>query len=177
MSHKNEFSKKTQLWFRSHPVGNFNFSKFKKFNNIKMEKPPNTFSAKSYNKIGDFKKDLFLFGNLINYSDIIVSFYSTTILDAIYFDKPVINPLINFHKKICIYCKQEAYVDMWSHMKIIKKLKGVTYVKNYDQFRKYVNIYLDDKNYNQKGRRQIFKSQLNYSLGSSRKSIAYEIIN
>ena len=177
MSHKNEFNKKTQLWFRSHPAGNFNFNKFKKFNSIKMEKPPNSFSANSFNEIGDFKKDLFLFGNLINYSDIIVSFYSTTILDAIYFDKPVINPLINLDKKNSIYCKQEAYVDMWSHMKIIKKLKGVTYVKNYDQFRKYVNIYLNDKNFNQKGRRQIFKSQLNYSLGSSRKSIAYEIIN
>ena len=75
MVNKNSFVKETQLWFRSHPVGNFNSKRFKKFKDVKIEYPPNSFTAKSYNEIGNFKKDLVFFGNLIYHSDLIISFY------------------------------------------------------------------------------------------------------
>ena len=136
MVNKNSFVKETQLWFRSHPVGNFNSKRFKKFKDVKIEYPPNSFTAKSYNEIGNFKKDLVFFGNLIYHSDLIISFYSTTILDAIFFNKPIINPLINKKKIKNFYCSQEAYVDCWSHMKVIKKLGGVSYVKDYEELKK-----------------------------------------
>ena len=61
MANKNSFVKETQLWFRSHPVGNFNSKRFKKFKDVKIEYPPNSLQQNLTMKLV-ILKDL-VFGN------------------------------------------------------------------------------------------------------------------
>jgi len=166
---------KAQIILRQHPTTkkNYNDLNKKKFFNIK--KPPKSFIALDFKDIGNYKSDINFFINLIYHSDVIINFFSTTILDAVFFNKPIINPLIE-DDTLMKKCSVSSYFYNWSHMKDIVNKKGVSVVKDYDQLLQELNRYMSNKNFKKKERKSIFNSQLNFKLGKSRVSIANEII-
>jgi len=177
MINNNELIDKSQIMFRPHPTSKLDYKKIINNKSCFTKKVPNSFIALDYNKIGDYKKEHKFFINMIYHSDLIINFFSTTIIDSIYFDKPIINPLIenNTNRNSC--CSVNSYFENWSHMIDITKTNGVSIVRDYKKLKKEINKYLKNKDYKKKNRKKIFNSQINYKLGFSRIAIANEIIN
>ena len=171
-----ELIKDTQLWIRPHPTSKLDYEKIFKNKLSMCMKPPKSFVSLNSSIIGNYKEENMFFINLIYHSDIVISFFSSTIIDATYFNKPIINPLIEFKNKKDSYCSISSYVNNWSHMKDIKNTNGVSFVTNYTMLKKEINRYYSNKNFKSLGRKKIFDTQINFNLGRSRVAIANEII-
>ena len=129
----NEFLKqvnfiKFNVVIRSHPGIIFNWLKLleKKYQNLTLNIPENIVKAdKTHDKIS--KKDLkstSLHKLLIN-TDIVINYFSTTSLDACFFEIPIIN--------ICINKKNENSLEWyysWSHYKKLLSFKAIYVCRN-----------------------------------------------
>ncbi|MDP3764334.1 MAG: CDP-glycerol glycerophosphotransferase family protein [bacterium] len=90
------------------------------------------------------------------YSDVVVGYPSTMMIDAAIFDKPIIN--IKFERKI-----HPMNFVLWAykvaHYQFILKTGGVRLANNENELVKWLNNYLDDPRLDNEGRRKLVSSQ------------------
>lgn len=174
---RNNLYNNVHVWLRPHPTSRLEYEKIFPFKNVTINKPPTSFIPLEKNEIGTYSKENIFFAELLKNCDLIINFFSTTILDGIYFNKPIINPIIeNSKKPISRYCRISTYINDWEHMRNIKRTKGVLFAYNYNDLEKLILKCLKNKKFNIVNQKKIFNNQINFSLGKSREVIANEIL-
>lgn len=140
-------------WLKQYEIRNKNF---------KINHPNKLFIAGTNEhklKNVDFKK--FELAKLINNSEITANFFSTTSLDAIYLDKPVISLCFDYKKHNRI-----KWYYHWSHQKNLMRFNATSICENIVEFKKELLKYLKHPNYKKYQRAKVKKEFCVFSDGN-----------
>jgi hypothetical protein len=149
------------LHVRLHPgtkIKDLNYLNFNK-KKIYFDYPDQLTIADSYNtaiKYNKSKSDSL--EKILILSDVTINFVSTTTIDAVYFNKPIINININSDKKNSI-----NWIYQWSHYKQLMKFNAVSLCKDFNALILTINKYLKNKNYKKKKRELLKKNYCHYN--------------
>lgn len=142
-----------ELIIRTHPgITPKWLQKFKKQNkNIHINQPTSLFVADT-NKDKIKKNDFINYEleDIINNCDLTANFFSTTSLDAIYLDKPVLSLNFDITKK-----NRLNWYYNWSHQKNLMKFNATSICKSIDDLKKEFFKYVNNPNYKKYQRRVV----------------------
>lgn len=141
--HPTERQYKYKQMFSSYPI-------------VRLNEPDASFAAANADSvIPDGRED---FVNLMANSDVVINMASTITIDAILFDKPVVNiaynPIISQNNW---NCASDWYLS--SHFKHIIAARGTRCAETVDEFVEYVKNYLENPELDAEGRRRIRQEQ------------------
>ncbi len=157
-------NKNFEIIIRSHPgIIPPWLKQFEKRNkNFKINHPNKLFIAGTNDqklKKADFKK--FELAELIKNSEITANFFSTTSLDAIYLDKPVISLCFDYMK----YNRIKWYYS-WSHQKNLMRFNATSICENIIEFKKELLKYLKHSDYKKYQRKKVKEKFCVFSDGN-----------
>jgi len=161
---------------RCHPGYDYSWTKkIQKYENTFVNIPGNLAVPMEVEKLNKVEEERQFLCSILKHSDIILNFFSTTALDAVYFDKPVIGICIDGNSDENLPGSQLSYYYQWDHYKNLMKTKGIDLCKNIEQLPKLIKK-AENLNYKKLGRKKIFDTQIIYKDGCSRKRIAKDLI-
>lgn len=113
--------------------------------------------------------------SILKYSDVIINFFSTTAIDAVYFNKPVIGMCIDEKSKEKLPGSQLSYYYSWTHYRNLMKTDGIDLCKKVNDL-KYIIKKVSKKKYKYQKREKIFKTQIVFRDGRTRERIANHLL-
>jgi len=158
-------SKNVYLIIRLHPTERREEYKSKYFNidNVVIDIPTGNFAASVNNNVKDDKNDILKFVSLMKYSDLVINLASTTTLDAIIFDTPVICIAFNLDETIDAYSWNRAsdWYDS-SHYRYIVDSNAIKVAYNLEDLEMYAKNYLVNPSLDSNKRYQLRNNFCNY---------------
>lgn len=167
-----------QLWVRVHPgIDEPWYEEVRKINNVYLDIPRSMFTPNAVSKIDFNNSEQEKVANLLYHCDITINSFSTTTLDAVCFDKPVINLAIEDTDKEIFdkICSIQSFYYSWNHYLDIVNSKGVSLVTNDNELEISVNKYLEDNGTDSLGRKKIMSEQIQFTDGKSNYRLACEL--
>ncbi|MEM3401729.1 MAG: CDP-glycerol glycerophosphotransferase family protein [Candidatus Hadarchaeales archaeon] len=129
------------LHVRLHPADDMRrHEKLKQYGDIISFEPPGAFATDVKDVWFPSEEDMIHYGNLLACSDVVVNVASTVSLDALMFDKPVVN--ICFDKSKRKYFESHTRFFKTTHYSALVKTGGVRVAKNEEELIKFINMYL-----------------------------------
>lgn len=151
------------------PTTPTNLEGFKKPANMIFDYPGYVFQEKVTGDREISPKDDERLRNLFSYCDCAVVSPSTMVIDAAFFDVPIV--MVNFFPRTP--AKNERIFEYEvEHIQPILASGGVRIAKNKDEFLSYVGEYLDDPSKDAEGRKRIVQEQCEYTDAKSSRRIA-----
>jgi hypothetical protein len=157
---------------RMHPFDrNSNHSKVvKEYARVHLERPFGVPDAASVYECIPTRQEVVHYGALMSHADVVVNIGSTTSLDAIAADTPVVN--ISFDiDDIAPELSAARFYD-YTHYKPILESRAVRLVEDRESFFTTVNAYLDDRSIDREMRTEARRKFLTFSDGGSARRIA-----
>lgn len=119
------------------------------------------FTANSQNPVFERSmnhEEIQIWVNTFRHCDIVITLSSTVLLDAMAFDKPVIN--INFDPAETSEYQEfiKEINDTWHHLKEIRDCKEIPQANSFDELKQYCQGYLEDPNRGLTERKKVFHS-------------------
>ena len=105
------------------------------------------------------KGDMEMMASAIYHSDVVVNYQGTTSIDAVAFDKPVINIAFDATKEKPYLKSVRRFYD-FTHYQPILESGGVRLARSTDGLRRGILEYLDNPTKDQEGRKRIVKEQV-----------------
>lgn len=155
---------------RFHPSSDFDrYEKLKMFGDIiTFEK------VAEKGRLGE--ETIIHYANLLSNSDVVVNIASSVTLDAVAFDKPVINIAFDGYTQRALP-KSTARYFKYEHYSAVVKTGGVKIAENAEELIRYINMYLDNPALDRDKRRKIFEEQCGELDGKSGERIANFILD
>ncbi len=122
------------------------------------------------------KENIIHLANLIYHSDIVVTSYSTIVIEAAIFNKPVININYDGHKNRPYWCSNQRVREFEFYQGIIKT-NGERGVNNKEELVQAINEYLENPELDKEGRAQMIKEQCYLTDGKSGQRMAKVILS
>lgn len=167
-----------QLWVRVHPgIDEAWYDEVRQIKNVFLDKPRSMFTPNVVKKIEMNNSEQEMIANLLYHCDVTLNSFSTTTLDAVCFDKPIINLAIEdsnmkLPDKICSI---QSFYYSWDHYIKIVESEGTAIVTNFDKLKEAINSYLNSKDVDSSGRAKILEEQIQFSDGKSNHRLACEL--
>ncbi len=105
------------------------------------------------------------------HADIVITMYSTFLIEAAIFDRPIIAPAFD-GKRERSYWDSAARFFAWDHLAAILPLGGIRLVKSKTEMTEVINDYFQNPGRDQAGRKKIIAQQCQYTDGQSGERLA-----
>lgn len=115
--------------------------------------------------------------NTFRYADVVVNLSSTVILDALAFDKPVININFDPHPDKVYDSWIKEINSTWTHLQTIWDCKAIPQVNNFDEMFFWVAHYLTNPEDGKAERKVVFREIAGYPENKPGKKLAEDIIS
>lgn len=113
--------------------------------------------------------------SILNSADVILSYFSTMMLEASIFDLPIINLALYTHN---IHLNREDLQIVQSpHIQRIIKTKGVQTVYSIDELIDSINLYINDRALDAGGRKDLWETECAHNAGTAGRKIGEYIAN
>ncbi|MBT6227421.1 MAG: hypothetical protein HOI47_12255, partial [Candidatus Scalindua sp.] len=103
------------------------------------------------------------------YSDVMITQFSTLMIEAAIYDLPIINAGIGILRDTSI--EAENYKD-WTHVKRIVSTNACKIASNIEELCAYINLYLENKNEDSQYRKLLADQECSVNRGCAGKKIA-----
>jgi len=113
--------------------------------------------------------------NLLYHSDLVITSYSTIVIEAGIFDKPVININYDGHQNRSYWCSNQRVRECEFYQGIVKT-KGERGVNNQEELVQAINEYLKNPELDREGRAKMVKEQCYFTDGRSGERMAKFIL-
>ena len=161
------------------PYPRYDFSE-EKLNRLKLRYgflgEPSTAKLNLRNDWEMDEKSVNLLANSLAHADLVITMYSTFLIEAAVFDKPTIAIAFDGNHKYDYWNSAKRFFD-WDHLKDIKPLNGINIVRNVEELENAINSYLIDPDIHKSGRSKIVEQQCYYTDGKAGERTASVIIN
>ncbi len=119
-------------------------------------------------------EDMYLLAETLYHSDLLLSEYSTVMIEAAIFDLPVINVgLFNFRGTD----KPASFLENYTHIKRILRHSASKNAYTFDQLFEYINYYLEDPGRDSENRRQLIDAEITTNRGTAGKAIGKMLVD
>ena len=108
--------------------------------------------------------------SILKYSDVIINFFSTTAIDAVYFNKPVIGMCIDEKSKEKLPGSQLSYYYSWTHYRNLMKTDGIDLCKKVNDL-KHIIKKVSKKNINTKNEKKFLRHKLFLEMEEQEKEL------
>lgn len=169
-----DLKKNFKLILRCHPGYDYSWTKKIKNKNTYINIPENLSVPMEVKSLGKYQEEKKFLSSVLKYSDVIINFFSTTSLDAVYFDKPIIGICVDYDKNPKKAGSQLSYYYSWTHYRNLMKCNGIDLCRNLKDLSKLIQIQNNLRN--KVGRKKIFQDQIIYNDGKSRLRLAEQLI-
>jgi hypothetical protein len=112
--------------------------------------------------------------SILAHSDVLLSFFSTMMLEASIFDLPMVNVCLYTHNEHL--AKDDFTVVDFPHIRRVAATKGMRSAFDEDELVRHVNTYLSDRTTDQEGRRRLREQECGPFPGASGRRIARMIL-
>jgi CDP-glycerol glycerophosphotransferase (TagB/SpsB family) len=109
--------------------------------------------------------------NTLAHADIVISMYSTILIEAALFGKPLIAIGFDGAKKRPYWDSAERFFE-WDHLREVKELNGVWIVRSREELARAINTYLTHPEHLAEGRARIVERQSQFTDGRSGERVA-----
>lgn len=117
-------------------------------------------------------EDMYYLAEILKYSDVLLTEYSTLMIEAAIFDLPVINVgLYNFRDTE----KPASYIENYTHIKRLLKTNASRNAYDYEQLYRHLDSYLEDRSRESEQRRKLVEQEVTTNRGSAGRKIAEHI--
>ena len=100
------------------------------------------------------------------HADVVITMYSTFLIEAAIFDRPIIAPAFD-GKRERSYGDSAARFFAWDHLAAILPLGGIRLVKSKTEMTEAINDYFQNPSRDGEGRKKIIAQQCHYTDGKS----------
>lgn len=119
-------------------------------------------------------EDIMRLGELLTHSDVLLTEYSTLMIEGAIFDLPIINVALNYFRDMK---KPTAYVEEYAHLNQILKMEFTRQAYSKNELFKHINDYLLNPSLDSDARKNVVKQQVTTNVGFAGQSIAKYIQN
>ncbi|MFY9462682.1 MAG: CDP-glycerol glycerophosphotransferase family protein [Candidatus Sungiibacteriota bacterium] len=165
---KKEIREPAQVLIRSYPRSDFSEEKIAMF-----RERYGFLTAPSVAHVGvgsenwEFDEHSLAFlANSLAHADVVITMYSTFLIEAAIFDRPIIASAFD-GKKARRYWDSAARFFVWDHLAAILPLGGIRLVKSKTEMTEAINDYLENPHKDREGRKKIVAQQCQYTDGKS----------
>jgi len=109
--------------------------------------------------------------NTLAHADIVISMYSTILIEAALFGKPLIAIGFDGARKRPYWDSAERFFE-WDHLREVKELNGVWIVRSREELARAINTYLTHPEHLAEGRARIVERQSQFTDGHSGRRVA-----
>jgi len=150
--------KNVQFIIRMPPTDNINLEELSLDKSFFIDNPGTDIKlAGIKNKEMTTDDAIYLANSLIN-SDVVITGLSTLLIDSMIFDKPTIAIGFNGNEKKNYHQSVIRYFD-YDHLVNLKKTRGMRISSSKEDLIKFINLYLEDNNLDEKFRREAVRQQ------------------
>lgn len=118
------------------------------------------------------KEDVELLIDSLRFSEVVINIVSTLSIDAMIFDKPVINVRFDADPNCPPELSQKVQLQTHDHFKDIEESGGVRLVFNMEEFTEAINSYLKNPKLDFEGRERLRREQIEFLDGGAGKRVA-----
>ena len=109
-------------------------------------------------------EDMHHLANILYYSDVLLTEYSTLAIEAAIFNLPIINVgLYNYRDT----SKPASYIENFTHIRRLLKTGATRNAYNYEQLYNFINLYLEDRSNDEDKRRQLKNQEITTNAGNA----------
>ena len=119
-------------------------------------------------------EEMIKLSSILKHSDVVLSYFSTVMLEACIFDVPCVN--VALHSHTSELDKDDLKIVNAPHIKRIIQTGGVRSAYNYDDLIKMINLYLTDRRLEINGRKIIVQNEAVVNAGQAGERIGEEIV-
>lgn len=112
-----------------------------------------------------------LLANTLEHADVVISMYSTFLIEAALFGKPLIAIAFDGAKKRSYWDSTERFFE-WDHLREVKELNGIWIAQSGGELIRAINTYLAHPEYMAEGRARIVERQSQFTDGRSAERVA-----
>jgi len=165
---KKEIREEVQVLIRSYPRSDFSEEKTEMFRErygffVVPSVARTGIGAESW----EFDEASLVFlASSLAYADVVITMYSTFLIEAAIFDRPIIAPAFD-GKQERSYWDSAARFFAWDHLAAILPLGGIRLVKSKTEMTEVINDYLQNPGKDREGRKKIIAQQCRYMDGKS----------
>lgn len=171
-----EIPENIQILVRFPPIDDVPLGDFIPDEHFFIDRPAKSFEGGLYRDQELDRAAMIHLADSLYYSELIVTYNSSLIIDAAVFNKPSIGIAFDgWEKKPDIYQSVARFME-YDHTQHLLKTGGLWVVRSKEELIKAINTYLKDPNYNLIGRQRIAETQSWKLDGNSGKRIAEAII-
>ena len=175
-------SSSLQLWVRLHPGTNAEYlRKYLGEDNIIIDTPSELYTANEVSSLSVSADEREIIANLLYHCDLVINCFSTTTLDALCFDKPVINLAIDNNKSARSLthevCKMDSYYYLWEHYLNIVRSGATEIVYDFSSIQFWIEKYISNSDLRKVNREKLFSSQIIYDDARSRERLTNVLLD
>ena len=113
-------------------------------------------------------EDMYMLANILHHSSILLTEYSTLMIEAAIFDLPIINVAMHNFRDTD---KPASYFENFTHIKRILKTGACKNAYNYGDLLEYINDYLEDSSRDNQKRKQLVAQEITTNIGCAGQAI------
>ncbi len=124
-------------------------------------------------------EDAFHLASMLKYSDIMINFFSTLMIEAAIFDLPIINYAFGVFA-MSHYINTDLSASVWkdaSHIQNVLRTKGARIAYNEEELIAMINMYLENRSIDAEGRKTIVEEQCGPNRGTAGRAIGEYILS
>jgi len=172
---EDRFIDKCQILLRLHPKDNLSrYEKLFEKQGLIIQMPGRT-TPHSVDKWNPTIDDMYGLAELMNYSDVVINVASTITLDAVCFDRPVVNVAFDGSHEEPYTDSVRRYYD-YDHYSNVVKTGGIRIAKTSDEMVDLINTYLEDPSLDEEGRERLRNEQCWKLDGNAGRRIAEYVL-
>ncbi len=126
------------------------------------------------NKVFYPLEDIEVLKQLYCSANVLLTEYSTTILEGCIFDLPIINVAVGKYKNTNLPI---SFIGEQHHLWRLKKYKAIVECDNYESLKKTLDSFLNGKDITKENRKKMFESEMNINCGNASDKIIEEILS
>jgi len=167
----------TQILVRFPPNDDVSLGDFIPDNNFFIDRPAQMFKGGLYRDQELSKEAMVHLADSLYYSDIVIAYNSSLIIDAAAYGKPSIGVAFDGWDKVSNIYESVARFMEYDHTQHLLRVNGLWVVRSREELIGAVNKYLDNPGYNTEGRRRVIKTQVGEFDGKDGERLANLIIS
>jgi len=119
-------------------------------------------------------EDMYNLAEILHYSDMLLTEYSTLMIEGAIFDLPVVNvSLYNYRNTD----KPASLFEEYTHIKRILKTGACKNAYSHEQLLEYINYYLEDQSHDKEKRAALVRQEITANKGHAGEKIAEYILD
>lgn len=169
----NQIPGNPQLVIRLHPVSKYEcFAPYTKYDFVRLSNIPNQIPVLGWTMK---KEEVGFVGNLLRYSDVVISPGSTITIETAIFDTPTLFP--TYHTYQPEYGKQCYDIILAMHHKRLRDLKLANFIEKPEDLLPAILRSLNDKSWFREERKKLYNDYIYFKDGKSTERLASFLIN